>query len=110
MSGDRKAKAKTLPITTGVKKSAKIVLAFLIIVSLLSPIPYFLSLFTFFYLPVILVADGVFLYCGYKLVKNPNKKTAAEVQKLLKLSMLIALVAFIAGADKLHTLILQYLR
>ncbi len=102
MKGDKSSGAKTLPIMLGMKKSSQIALTFLGIVVLLSPAPYFIGLFGIGYIPVIFAADAIFLYSGYILTKKPGKESAAKTQKLLKIGMLIALVAFIAGAGKLH--------
>lgn len=106
MKGDKRSGAETLPIMLGMKRSAQIALAFLGIVVLLSPAPYIIGLFGIGYLPVIFAADILFLYSGYLLVRKPGKQTAAKTQKLLKIGMLIALVAFMAGAEKLHELII----
>jgi len=105
IKGDKEAGAKTLPVMLGLQKSAQIAMGFLVVVVLLSPAPYFIGLFGPGYLPVILAADALFVYSGRMLVKNPDKENAAKVQKLLKLGMLIALAAFVAGAGKLHDML-----
>ena len=105
LKGDKEAGAKTLPVMMGMQKSAQIAMSFLVLVVLLSPAPYLIGLFGAGYIPVILIGDALFLYSGRMLMKNPDKETAAKVQKLLKLGMLIALAAFIAGAGKLHEMV-----
>lgn len=110
LKGDKEAGAKTLPVMLGLQKSAQIAMAFLILVVLLSPAPYFIGLFGIGYLPVIMICDALLLYSGRMLVKNPDKETAAKVQKLLKLGMLIALAAFVAGAGKLHEMLVALIQ
>jgi len=104
VEGDRTLGAKTLPIVLGMNKSAKIAYGFIILVTILSPAPYLAGLFSWPYVPVIFLADILFLYSGYLLLKDPTAKTAARVQKLLKWGMFACLLAFVAGADKLYAL------
>ena len=59
---------------------------------LLSAIPLFLGLFGWAYLPVVLVADAIFIYSGTYSAKNP-----ARAQRAAKVGMVVALVAFLAG-------------
>ncbi len=104
VEGDRTLGAKTLPIVLGMKKSAKIAYGFILLVAILSPAPYLAGLFGWPYVPLIFLADIVFVYSGYLLLKSPTAQTAARVQKLLKLGMVVCLLAFVAGAGKLYAL------
>ncbi len=105
VKGDLSGGAKTLPMVLGMKKSAIVAGAFLIVVVLLSYVPYFLGLFMWTYIPIITLADIIFLYSTIKIFKKPNARTAAKVQKLLKMGMFIALLAFILGANKVYELV-----
>lgn len=105
VKGDFSGGARTLPMVLGMKKSAVIAGAFLIVVVMLSFVPYLLGLFLWTYVPIILVADLIFLYSTVKIFKNPDPKTAANVQKLLKFGMFVALLAFILGANKVYQLV-----
>jgi geranylgeranylglycerol-phosphate geranylgeranyltransferase len=58
----------------------------------LSPAPYLLDLLSEWYVPVVIVADGIFIYSSIVLFRNPERG-----QKIAKLAMFIALVAFLFG-------------
>lgn len=105
VKGDKAAGARTLPIMIGTKKSALFAAAFLIIVVLLSPVPYFLEIFHWFYLILIAIADIIFLYSSYLLVMKPCSRSASRVQKYLKIAIFIALLAFISGSYKIYELV-----
>jgi len=107
IKGDRKAGARTLPIVLGNAKSALLASAFLVIVTLFSPIPYLLGIFHWYYIVVISIADLLFIYSIYLLLKNPDTKSAAQVQKNLKIAIIIALLAFITGSYKLYELVVS---
>jgi len=105
VKGDKTAGARTLPIVIGELKSAIVAMAFLLIVILLSPLPFFLGIFHWVYLLVIGIADIILLYSSYLLLAKPGKKSAARVQKLIKYSILIALLAFLSGSYKVYELV-----
>lgn len=98
MEGDMADGAKTLPILIGEKIPAYIAAALAIIDSALCPILYYNHIFGFYYLIVIAIAVVIFLYCSILIIKSQDRQTAAKVSKYLKIGMLIAFVAFIAGS------------
>lgn len=98
MEGDMADGAKTLPILIGEKIPAYIAAALAIIDSALCPILYYNHIFGFYYLIVIAIAVVIFLYCSILIIKSQDGQTAAKVSKYLKIGMLIAFVAFIAGS------------
>ena len=69
IEGDKADGARTLPILIGEKKPAMIAIAVLI-----------------------------FLYSAFLILKSQDTKTAGKVSKYLKIGMLIAFVAFVAGS------------
>lgn len=58
----------------------------------LSPVPFIVGHFGLGYLIVVLIADAIFIYCSAVHFQNPRRG-----QKLAKLGMIIALVAFLVG-------------
>ncbi len=98
MEGDKADGARTLPILIGEKIPAYIAAALAIIDSALCPILYYNHIFGFYYLIVIAIAVAIFLYCSASIIKSQDRQTAAKVSKYLKIGMLIAFVAFIAGS------------
>lgn len=91
IEGDRGSR-RTLPMRIGSKRAGVVgSVAFLAAVAL-SPVPYLLELLGWEYLPVVAVADAIFIYCALIHFKNPEKG-----QKVAKLAMFVALLAFLVG-------------
>jgi geranylgeranylglycerol-phosphate geranylgeranyltransferase len=91
VKGDRGAR-RTLPMRIGQKNAGVLgSIAFLAAVGL-SPMPYLLDLLSWVYVPVVLVADAIFIYCASIHFRSPEKG-----QKVAKLAMFIALLAFLLG-------------
>jgi 4-hydroxybenzoate polyprenyltransferase len=51
-----------------------------------------LGLFEYLYIPVIVVADGIFIYCGFVVLENPRMTS-----QFMKVGMIVALFAFLVG-------------
>jgi geranylgeranylglycerol-phosphate geranylgeranyltransferase len=89
---DRKWKRETLPIKSGIRTANFFTFSFLIVGVTLSPLPFLLGVLSKAYLPLVGIADALFLY-SIIVIPSPNfAKTS------IKLGMLLALWAFIAGA------------
>lgn len=58
----------------------------------LSPVPYLQGLLSIWYVPVVGVADAIFIYCALIHFRSPG-----QGQKVAKLAMLVALLAFLFG-------------
>jgi geranylgeranylglycerol-phosphate geranylgeranyltransferase len=98
MEGDKADDARTLPILIGEKIPALIAVFLIVIDSALCPLLYFYHIFGIYYLFVISIAVLLFLYSAFLIIKSQDRDTAAKSSKLLKIGMLIAFVAFIAGS------------
>lgn len=94
IEGDRKDGASTLPIRIGERPSAYIASTVGIVAVGLSPIPYFNGLFNEYYLFAVTIANIIFLYAVYLILKN--KPSASS--RFFKVAMFFALIAFIAGS------------
>ncbi len=91
IEGDRGSRT-TLPMRIGtVKAGWAASVAFLAAVAL-SPLPYLLDLLSIWYVPAVAAADGIFIYCALIHFRSPEKG-----QKIAKLAMLVALIAFLIG-------------
>ena len=91
IEGDRGSRM-TLPMRIGVRKAGAFAsIAFAGAVAL-SPVPYVQDLLSVWYLPVVAVADGIFIYCALINFGNPERG-----QKVAKLAMFVALLAFLIG-------------
>ena len=94
MEGDMLDGAVTLPLRIGERPSAYIASVVGLIAVLLSPLPYITGLFKDSYLLMVGIADIVFLYAVFLILKkNPSASS-----KYFKVAMFFALIAFIAGS------------
>ena len=94
MEGD--VKRNTLPRKIGKKKSAVIASSFLIFAILIGPLPLFpLGMLNFYYLPFLLVGDGILLYSIFIQLRSP-----ALARKTTKMALLISSLGFIVGSLK----------
>lgn len=91
IEGDKGAR-KTLPMRMGVRNAGMVGSASFVAAVVLSPLPYLLDLLSVLYLPVVLASDAIFIYCAMIHFKNPEKG-----QKVAKLAMFVALIAFLLG-------------
>ena len=91
LEGDRGVR-RTLPMRIGVRNAGIVgSVAFLAAVAI-SPVPYLLELLSIWYVPVVILADAIFIYCSWIHFGSPEKG-----QKIAKLAMLISLLAFLVG-------------
>ena len=93
IKGDRGA-CETLPVKIGIQRSSMLASVFLLLGVFLSPLPYLLGILGYAYLPLVSIADAVFLYALLVLWKGSAPKSA----RYIKLGMFIALLSFLAGA------------
>ncbi len=114
IEGDRKSFLKK--ITSGVKvklsrfvgreepslainaRKAKLVAAAAMLLAIIiSPLPYLLNILSTAYLVILAPADLVFLACIVLLARGGGRKALARISRIIKVGMLLALIAFIAG-------------
>jgi geranylgeranylglycerol-phosphate geranylgeranyltransferase len=82
---------RTLPMIVGDRKAAAIAAVFFVLGPLLSFIPLIDDTFGIGYL-FVLVPDAIFIYCAYSVFSDAHK-----AEKLAKIAMFAALIAFILG-------------
>jgi geranylgeranylglycerol-phosphate geranylgeranyltransferase len=93
IKGDKKAKANTLPVVAGKNFAYLIACAFLIFSIVFSFMPYIFNLLNLYYLVFAIIADIGFTISCFIIPISPKRS-----QKIMKISMLIALVAFLVGS------------
>jgi geranylgeranylglycerol-phosphate geranylgeranyltransferase len=91
LEGD-KGSRRTLPMRVGVRNAGFAGSTAFFGAVALSPLPYLLKLLSIWYVPVVAAADGIFIYCALIHFQDPGKG-----QKVAKLGMLVALLAFFLG-------------
>jgi geranylgeranylglycerol-phosphate geranylgeranyltransferase len=82
----------TLPRRIGVKVAAQMAALSFTLAVVFSIAPPFLGILSWYYVPVVAVADIIFIYCTTLLIRNP--KRAGDVAKI---GMIVALFAFLLG-------------
>ncbi len=91
IDGDRGSRT-TLPMRVGARNAGLAASAAFVGAVAMSPVPYLLDQLSVWYVPVVAVADGMFIYCLAVHFSDPGKG-----QKVAKLAMLVALIAFLLG-------------
>jgi len=98
VKGDRSAGVKTLAVRYGEKNAAIAASLFYISAILLSPLPWFLGLVSFWFIPLVFVTDVGLAISSIMLLKDYSRENARKVKKNVLLWFIIGLLAFIAGA------------
>ncbi|MFY9606677.1 MAG: UbiA family prenyltransferase [Thermoplasmata archaeon] len=91
IEGDRGSR-RTLPMRIGTRKAGVLASVGFLAAVALSPAPYLLDLLSSWYVPAVLVSDAIFIYCALIHFQSPERG-----QKVAKLAMLVALLAFLLG-------------
>ena len=91
VEGDRGSRT-TLPMRIGAKRAGLVASASFVLAVVLSPLPYLLDMLSVWYVPAVVAADAMFIYCAAIHFSDPKRG-----QKAAKLAMLVALVAFLLG-------------
>jgi len=96
--GDKAHGVRTLAVTLGPKRASLIALATILMVVVVSPLPFILGLYSIAYLVLAAIVDVIALYSTLKLVyaQDPVKE-AAKARRALKICFLIGAIAFIVG-------------
>jgi geranylgeranylglycerol-phosphate geranylgeranyltransferase len=92
VEGDRKIRARTLPMIAGKNFAAWIAIIFIIFAILFSPIPYIFGLLNIKYIYLVAIANLIFISSCFVVFISPKKS-----QKMMKIAMFIALIAFLIG-------------
>ncbi len=86
----------TLPMEFGTKNAGIMASSAIAFSVLISPIPPISGVFSgegsMYYIPIIILADAIFIYCIFLLLKGRNNASTP-----IKGGMLVALLAFLAG-------------
>jgi len=91
IEGDR-SRRSTLPMRIGERKAGYVAAASFLAAVALSPLPYIQNMLSVWYVPAVAAADGIFIYCALILFRSPERG-----QKMAKLAMAVALIAFLLG-------------
>jgi len=98
VQGDKMQNVKTLAVSYGEKTAAMASALFYLSAVSLSPIPWFLSPVSFWFIPLVAITDFGLVGSSFMLLKDYSRENARKVKNLVLLWFIIGLLAFIAGA------------
>ena len=99
LEGDSKVGYPTLPQKIGNTSAVKTAAVFFIATGVLAPLPYLLSQFTLFYLPLILVWSILLIYSSIRLIASaPSIQNVRKYERLITMSMILLPLSLITEA------------
>ncbi|MFH0897252.1 MAG: UbiA family prenyltransferase [Candidatus Bathyarchaeota archaeon] len=97
IEGDKTRGIRTVAIRFGSKDAAILAMVFYLSAVVLSVFPWLLSLTSWIYLPLVVVADLGFAMSSFILLSNHSKESAVKVKKMVMIWMVVGLLAFVTG-------------
>lgn len=99
VAGDLRMNIKTLAITKGVKTASKVAILLMIMIIMISPLPYVISRYGFLYVSLALLTDILLIKSITDLIKAKSDvelmKTSSRVRSYTKVAMLVGILAFL---------------
>lgn len=100
VQGDRAQNVRTVAVRFGERTAAISAVIFYLSAVLLSLAPWFLNLVSFWFVPLVVVADFGFVIYSFMLLRDYSRENARKVKNYILFVFLIGLLAFILGAVK----------
>ena len=97
VKGDQSRHVKTLAVRYGEKIASFAAAAFYLIAVLLSLVPMFLSLVSFWFIPLVAVTDLGLVASSILLLRDPSRDNARKIKSMVLIWLAVGLLAFIAG-------------
>lgn len=97
LEGDRGQGIETIAVLYSERAAAFVAVALYLSAVGLSVLPWALNLVSFYYLPIVLVADAGFVVLSALLLSNYSRENARRVKNLVLVCMLLGLAAFAFG-------------
>jgi len=98
VQGDRMQNVKTLAVRFGERTAAYVAVLFYLSAVSLSPIPWFLNLVSFWFIPLVIVTDFGFVASSFMLLTDASRENARRVKNMVLLWFIFGLLALFAGA------------
>jgi len=98
VKGDEMQDVKTLAVRYGEKNAAIAAAIFYLLAVFVSPIPWFLELVSFWFIPLVAVTDWGLVASSVMVLKDYSRENARKIKNSVLLWFIIGLFAFIAGA------------
>jgi len=97
VKGDKAQGMKTLAARYGERNAAVVAALFYVSAVSLTPIPWILSLVSFWFIPFVLVTGVGFAVSSFFLVRDYSRENARKIKNLVLLWFIIGLLAFVVG-------------
>ena len=97
VEGDRERNVETVAALYGVRKAAVVSAAFHFLAVALTPIPWFLGIVSFWYLPFVTLTDMGLIMAAILLLLNPSRENARRIKNRELAWFLSGLLAFMIG-------------
>jgi geranylgeranylglycerol-phosphate geranylgeranyltransferase len=98
VKGDRAEGIKTLAVRYGERVAAVVAAVFYLSAVALTPLPWYLGIVSFWFIPLVLVTDIGLVASSALLLKNYSRESARKIKKLILLWFVIGLLAFVFGS------------
>jgi geranylgeranylglycerol-phosphate geranylgeranyltransferase len=98
VKGDRTEGVKTLAVRYGERAAAVAAAVFYLSAVALTPLPWYLGIVSFWFIPLVLVTDVGFAVSSFLLLKDYSRENARKIKNLVLLWFILGLLAFILGA------------
>ena len=98
IQGDRANNIQTLAVRYGEKTAAVAAALFYLFSVLLSPVPWFLNLVSWWFIPLVAITDLGLAASSFMLLRDCSRENARKIKKFVLLWLLFGLLAFAIGA------------
>jgi len=98
VKGDKVQNVKTLAVRYGEEAAAVVAMLFYVSAVLLSPIPWFLKLVSWWFIPLVAITDFGLVVSSFMLFKDHSRENARKVKNMVLLWSIFGLLAFVTGA------------
>jgi len=100
IKGDKAEGIKTLAVRYGEKNTAVVASLFYVSAVSLTPVPWILSLVSFWFIPLVLVTDIGLVASSALLLRDYSRESARKIKKLVLLLFVVGLLAYVVGVLK----------
>jgi geranylgeranylglycerol-phosphate geranylgeranyltransferase len=100
VKGDKAEGIKTLAVRYGERNAAVVAAVFYVSAVSLTPLPWILSLVSFWFIPLVLVTDIGLVASSALLLKDYSRESARKIKKLVLLWFVIGLLGYVFGVFK----------
>jgi geranylgeranylglycerol-phosphate geranylgeranyltransferase len=100
VKGDKAEGIKTLAVRYGEKSAAVVASLFYVSAVALTPLPWILSLVSFWFIPLVLVTDVGLVASSALLFRDYSRENARKIKKLVLLLFVVGLLAYVIGVLK----------